>query len=79
MDIFWGKSLKIGQNQFLAEGFFPQKIEYVCICHGHPWVSGQSLIPTLTNYHLPLSLGLSQIYQTKSIESKRPNQIKKKL
>ena len=53
-----GKSVKIS---FLAEGgFFSQKkwgtnkIEYVCICHGHPWVSGQNSIPTLPNYHPPL-------------------------
>ena len=48
MDILWAKSGKIGQNQFFGRGgVFSQKkwstnkIEYVCICHGHPWVSGQ--------------------------------------
>ena len=53
-----GKLVKIS---FLAEGgYFSQKkwgtnkIEYVSICHGHPWVSGQNSIPTLTNYHLSL-------------------------
>ena len=57
MDIFWAKSWKIGQNQFFGRGFFfsqkkwgTNKIEYVCICHGHPWVSGQNSIPTFTNY-----------------------------
>ena len=53
-----GKFVKIS---FLAKvGVFSQKkwgtnkIEYVCICHGHHWVSGLISIPTFTNYHLPL-------------------------
>ena len=60
MDIFWAKSWKIGQNQFFGWVFFckkkwgTNKIEYVCICHGHSWVSVQNSIPTLTNYHTPL-------------------------
>ena len=62
-----GKLVKIS---FLEKvGVFSQKkwgtnkIEYVCICHGHPWVSGHNSIPTLTNYHLPL-LELVQIRLT---------------
>ena len=61
MDIFWAKSWQIGQKQFFGRGgFFSQKkwgtnkIEYVSICHGHPWVSGQNSIPTLTNYPPPI-------------------------
>ena len=34
------------------------KIEYVCICYGHPWVSGQNTIPTFTNTpHSPMDRG----------------------
>lgn len=48
---------------FLAKvGFFfrkkkwgTNKIEYVCICHGHPWVDGHNSIPLFTNYHHPLT------------------------
>ena len=60
-----GKLVKIS---FLAEGgFFSQKkwgtnkIEYVCICHGHPWVSGQNSIPTLTNYPPPPNYAVTRV------------------
>ena len=60
--IFFGPNRgKLVKISFWAEGFFfsqkkwgTNKIEYVCICHGHPWVSGRNSIPTLPNYHLPL-------------------------
>ena len=59
---------KLVTISFLAEGFFfsqkkwgTNKIEYVCICHGHPWVSGQNSIPTFTNYPPPLTGGKSML------------------
>ena len=60
--IFCGPNLgKLVKISFLEKlGVFSQKkwgtnkIEYVCICHGHPWVDGHNSIPTYTNYHHPL-------------------------
>ena len=64
MDILKAKFGKIGQNQCFGQGrVFSQKkwgtnkIEYVCICLGHPWVGGLISIPTFTNYHPPLVKG----------------------
>ena len=65
MDILKAKSGKMVKISFLAKvGVFSQKkwgtnkIEYVCICLGHPWVGGLISIPTFTNYHLPLIVAM---------------------
>ena len=62
MDILKAKSGKMVKISFLAKvGVFSQKkwgtnkIEYVCISNGNPWVSGLISIPIFTNYHLPLT------------------------
>ena len=54
----WSKSVFWPRVFFSQKKWGTNKIEYVCICHGHPWVSGQNSIPTLTNYSAPpLSVG----------------------
>ena len=51
----WSKSVFWPRVFFSQKKWGTNKIEYVCICHGHPWVSGQNSIPTFTNYPPPLN------------------------